>query len=38
VHDVEEVADFLVVRDVLAGTLELDPELRLPEELRREQG
>jgi dihydropteroate synthase len=38
VHDVKEAADFLAVRDVLAGRLELDPELRLPEELRREQG
>jgi dihydropteroate synthase len=38
VHDVEQAADFLAVRDVLDGRLELDPELRLPEELRREQG
>jgi dihydropteroate synthase len=35
VHDVAEAADFLAVRDVLAGRLELDPELRLPDELRR---
>jgi dihydropteroate synthase len=38
VHDVAETADFLAVRDVLEGRLELDPGLRLPEDLRREQG
>lgn len=38
VHDVEQAADFLAVRAVLDGRLELDPELRIPEELRREQG
>jgi dihydropteroate synthase len=38
VHDVAQAADFLAVRDVLEGRLELDPELRLPEGLRREQG
>ncbi len=36
VHDVAEAADFLAVRTVLEGRLELDPDLRLPEELRRE--
>ena len=38
VHDVAQAADFLAVRAVLDGRLELDPELTLPEELRREQG
>jgi dihydropteroate synthase len=38
VHDVAQAADFLAVRAVLEGSLELDPELRLPEDLRREQG
>ncbi|HWF24073.1 MAG TPA: dihydropteroate synthase [Solirubrobacteraceae bacterium] len=38
VHDVAEAVDFLTVRAVLDGTLELDPGLGLPEELRREQG
>jgi dihydropteroate synthase len=38
VHDVAQAADFFAVRDVLEGRLELDPELRLPEGLRREQG
>jgi dihydropteroate synthase len=38
VHDVGEAADFLSVRAVLEGRLELDPELVLPEGLRREQG
>lgn len=38
VHDVAEVADFLAVREVLEGRLDLDPELRLGEDLRREQG
>jgi dihydropteroate synthase len=36
VHDVAEVADYLAVRAVLEGRLELDSELRLAEELRRE--
>ncbi|MGO9907567.1 MAG: dihydropteroate synthase [Solirubrobacteraceae bacterium] len=36
VHDVAEVADFLAVRAVLAGEAELDSELRLAVELRRE--
>jgi len=38
VHDVAQTADFLAVRDVLVGRLELDSGLRLPEELRRDQG
>jgi dihydropteroate synthase len=38
VHDVAQAADFLAVREVLEGRLEIDPRLRLPEELRREQG
>jgi dihydropteroate synthase len=38
VHDVAQAADFLAVRAVLEGRLELAPELRLAEELRREQG
>jgi dihydropteroate synthase len=38
VHDVAEVADFLAVRAVLAGEREVDPGLRLADELRREQG
>jgi dihydropteroate synthase len=38
VHDVAEAVDFLTVRAVLDGTLELDPGLGLREELRREQG
>jgi dihydropteroate synthase len=38
VHDVAQAADFLAVRAVLEGRLELDPALRLPETLRREQG
>ncbi len=36
VHDVAEVADFLAVRAVLAGEAELDSELSLAVELRRE--
>jgi dihydropteroate synthase len=36
VHDVREVADFLAVRSALEGDAELDPELRLADELRRE--
>lgn len=38
VHDVAQTADFLAVRAALSGELELDRELRLAEELRREQG
>jgi dihydropteroate synthase len=38
VHDVAEAADYLAVRAVLEGSLELDPELRLESELRWEQG
>jgi dihydropteroate synthase len=38
VHDVAEAVDFLTVRAVLDGTLELDPGLGLREDLRREQG
>jgi dihydropteroate synthase len=37
VHDVAEVADFLAVRAVLEGAAELDPELRLTDELRWER-
>ncbi|MDQ6805332.1 MAG: dihydropteroate synthase [Actinomycetota bacterium] len=37
VHDVAEAADFLAVRTVLEGRLELDPDLQVPEALRREQ-
>ena len=36
VHDVAAVADFLAVRAALRGTAEVDAELRLPQELRRE--
>jgi dihydropteroate synthase len=38
VHDVAEVADFLAVRAALAGEREVDPELRLADELRWNQG
>jgi dihydropteroate synthase len=38
VHDVAEVADFLAVRAALAGEGEVDPELRLADELRWDQG
>jgi dihydropteroate synthase len=38
VHDVAAVADFLRVRMVLQAQLELDPALRLADELRWEQG
>ncbi len=38
VHDVAEVADFLAVRAVLNGEVELDSELRLAQDLRREPG
>jgi dihydropteroate synthase len=37
VHDVAEVADFLAVRAVLDGSVELDPELRLGVALRRQR-
>ena len=37
VHDVREAADYLAVRDVLAGRRELAPDALLPEELRRER-
>ncbi len=36
VHDVAEVSDFLDVRAALAGQAPVDPELRLPVDLRRE--
>ncbi len=38
VHDVGDVADFLAVRAVLDGERELDPELRLADRLRWDQG
>jgi dihydropteroate synthase len=38
VHDIPEVVDFLSVRAALSGQLEVDPELRLSDELRWEQG
>lgn len=38
VHDVEQVADFLRVRTVLAGDVEISSSLRLADELRWEQG
>jgi dihydropteroate synthase len=38
VHDVVEVADFLAVRAALEGEAEVDPALRLADDLRREQG
>ena len=38
VHDVAAVADFLAVRAALQGTAEVDADLRLPPELRREDG
>jgi dihydropteroate synthase len=37
VHDVGEVHDFLTVRAALAGDLAVSPDLRLPDELRREE-
>ena len=37
IHDVAAVADFLAVRAVLDGELELDPALRLSDELRWER-
>ena len=36
VHDVADVADFLAVRAVLEGEREIEPDLRLRDELRRE--
>ena len=38
VHDVGAVADFLAVRAALNGQMDVDPELRLPDELRWDQG
>jgi dihydropteroate synthase len=38
VHDVEEVAGFLAVRAALRAEAEVDPKLRLGEELRRQLG
>jgi dihydropteroate synthase len=38
VHDVAEVADYLAVRAVLAGEAELDPDMRLGDTLRWDQG
>jgi dihydropteroate synthase len=38
VHDVDEVAAFLSVRAALSAEAEVDPELLLADELRREQG
>jgi dihydropteroate synthase len=38
VHDVAATADFLAVRAALYAEAELDPAVRLPDELRREQG
>ncbi len=38
VHDVGEVADFLAVRAALAGEAEVDPRLRIADEIRWEQG
>ena len=37
VHDVAATVDFLTVRAALAGELAVDPQLRLPEELRRQR-
>lgn len=36
VHDLAEVADYLAVADVLAGRADIDPDLELPPELRRQ--
>jgi dihydropteroate synthase len=36
VHDVRECSDYLSVRAVLRGEVEVDPSLRVPEHLRRE--
>lgn len=38
VHDVAETADFLAVRAALAGEAEVDPGLRIADEIRWEQG
>jgi dihydropteroate synthase len=38
VHDVDQVADFLAVRGALSGETEPDPELRLADDLRWQQG
>jgi dihydropteroate synthase len=38
VHDVGEVSDFLTVAAVLAGEVELDPELRIDDRVRWQQG
>jgi dihydropteroate synthase len=38
VHDVAAVSEFLAVRAALTGEARVDPELRLGDELRREQG
>jgi dihydropteroate synthase len=38
VHDVAEVADYLAVRAALEGETEIDPELRLVDALRWQQG
>ena len=38
VHDVPEVADHLAVRAALGGLATVDPDVRLPDELRWEQG
>jgi dihydropteroate synthase len=38
IHDVADVADFLAVRSALAGETALEPTVRLPDELRWEQG
>jgi dihydropteroate synthase len=38
VHDVAAVAEFLAVRAALTGEADIDPELRLVDELRWEQG
>jgi dihydropteroate synthase len=38
IHDVAAAADFLAVRAALRGDSEPDPALRVPEQLRREQG
>jgi dihydropteroate synthase len=38
VHDVEAAADFLTVREILAGERDPDPDLQLPQSLRWAQG
>jgi dihydropteroate synthase len=38
VHDVREVAEFLAVQAALSGSSEVDPELRVPDEIRWERG